>query len=313
MLLGACKEQKKDFDASGAFEAEEVMVSAEQTGKILALNVSEGQVLTPNMTVGQIDVSGLSVQKEQTKAAIEAIGSRVNDAAPQIAVFQAQIAAQRAQIQTISQQTTVLDKEIARSKSLVAANAAPAKNLDDLEGQRSILQKQIAAVQEQIGILTQQIEAAKATVAIQNKGILSEILPTQKKIAIIDEQIGRGQIRNLLAGTVLTKYAMTGEFTTMGKPLYKIADLSTLVLRAYISGNQLAQVKLNQEVTVSTDDGNGGFKKAKGIVTWINSKAEFTPKTIQTKDERANMVYAIKITMKNDGDYKIGMYGEVKL
>jgi len=315
MLIAAasCNNNKNTFDATGSFEAEEVVVSAEQSGKIIQFNIEEGQVLNSNVIIGQIDVTALNIQKEQTKASVNAISEKVNNAAPQVDILQSQIITQKAQIQTLKQQLAVLIKEVTRTQNLVNADAATQKQLDDLTGQQSILQKQIAAAQEQIGVLNSQITSARANVNIQNRGILSELNPTKKRMDILDEQISRGQIKNLYAGTVLTKYAMAGEYTSIGKPLYKIADLSTITLRTYITGNQLPNVKLNQKVKVHTDDGKGGFKETEGIITWINDKAEFTPKTIQTKDERANLVYAIKVKVKNDGTYKIGMYGEIKL
>ncbi|MBK8443265.1 MAG: efflux RND transporter periplasmic adaptor subunit [Sphingobacteriales bacterium] len=309
----SCKKEKAQFDASGTFEADEIMVSAEQSGKIIALNIEEGQTLPADTIIGAIDVTGLQVQKEQTKAAVNAIKNKTNQAAPQIAVLESQIATQKAQIATLNQQLAVLEKEIRRTQNLVNADAVPRKQLDDLNGQQAVLQKQIAAAQEQIKVLNTQISAAKDNVSLQNRGILSEIEPTEKKIAVIDEQIGRGLIKNPHAGTVLAQYARSGEFATLGKALYKIADLSTITLRAYISGSQLPTVRLHQKVEVLTDDGNGGYKSTEGIITWISSKAEFTPKTIQTKEERANLVYAVKIAVKNDGYYKIGMYGEIKL
>lgn len=309
----SCNNNKNNFDATGSFEADEVVVSAEQLGRIVQLNVEEGQVLDSNTIIGQIDVTALNIQKEQTKASVDAISEKVNNAAPQVDILQAQIITQKAQIQTLKQQLAVLSKEVTRTQNLVNADAATQKQLDDLVGQQSILQKQILAAQDQIGVLNSQIKSARTNVNIQNRGILSELNPTKKRIDILDEQISRGQIKNLYAGTVLTKYAMAGEYTTIGKPLYKIADLSTITLRAYITGNQLPNVKLNQKVKVHTDDGKGGFKETEGTITWINDKAEFTPKTIQTKDERANLVYAIKVKVKNDGSYKIGMYGEIKL
>lgn len=311
-VMASCNNNKNTFDASGSFEAEEVIVSAEQTGKILSFNIEEGQLLDSNAIIGQIDVAALNTQKEQTQASINAISEKVNNAAPQVQILQSQIITQKAQIQTLKQQLAVQNKEVTRTQNLVNADAATQKQLDDLVGQQSILQKQITAAEEQIGVLNSQIISAKENVSIQNRGILSEVNPGKKKIDIIDEQINRGQIKNLFAGTVLTKYAMAGEYATIGKPLYKIANLSTIILRVYVSGNQLPLIKLNQKVKVNTDDGKGGFKEAEGIITWISDKAEFTPKTIQTKDERANMVYAIKVKVVNDGSYKIGMYGEIK-
>jgi HlyD family secretion protein len=308
----SCSNSKNKFDATGSFEADEIIVSAEQSGKILRLDIEEGQVLNANSIIGQIDVTALYLQKEQTEASVNAIAQKVNDATPQVEVLQSQMAFQSAQIETLNQQLMVLNKEVQRTQKLVAADAATQKQLDDVTGQQSILQKQITVAKEQLGVLKQQIVAAKSNINIQNRGILSEVTPNEKRIALIEEQISRGAIRNLMAGTVLSKYAMAGEYAMIGKPLYKIADLSTITLRAYITGNQLPLVKLNQSVKVFTDDGNGSFKASTGVITWINSKAEFTPKTIQTKDERANLVYAIKVKLKNDGSYKIGMYGEIK-
>lgn len=312
IVLFACNQDTKDFDASGTFEAEEIIVPAEQMGKILRLEVEEGQDLDSNQVVGQIDVTALQVQKEQSIASVNAIGQKTNESTPQINVLQSQIKTQQAQIQVLNQQMEVLDKEVQRVQNLVKADAATPKQLDDVQGQKAVLAKQIIAARDQIEVLNQQIAAAKANVNIQNRGILSEVNPAQKRIDILDEQINRGQIKNLFAGTVLNKYAMAGEYASPGKALYKIADLSTLTLRAYITGDQLPQIKLKQNVRVLTDDGKGGMHETQGTITWINSKAEFTPKTIQTKDERANMVYAIKVKVKNDGRYKIGMYGEIK-
>ncbi len=312
IVLFSCSNKTATSDATGTFEAEEIIVSAEQTGKITTLNIKEGQELTSNTVIGQIDVSNLNSQKQQSIASAKAIKSKMNDANPQIGILQAQIGTQNAQIATLNQQLAVLNKEVSRIQNLVEADAVPRKQLDDLQGQKSILQKQIMSSEEQLGVLKAQISAAQQNVVIQNRSILSEVDPAEKRIDIIDEQIARGVIKNTFAGTVLTKYANAGEFATMGKPLYKIADLSTITLRAYISGGQLPLIKLNQKVTVLTDNGQGGFKETEGTIVWISSKSEFTPKTIQTKEERANLVYATKISVKNDGYFKIGMYGEVK-
>lgn len=307
----SCKNKQVQFDASGTFEAEEIIVSAEQSGKILTLNIAEGQELQAESIIGQIDVTGLNIQKEQAKASVKAIRNKTSSASPQIGILVSQISTQKAQIATLNQQLIVLNKEINRTQNLVHADAVPQKQLDDLTGQKSILNKQIEAAQDQVNVINAQIEAAKENVDIQNRTILSEVDPTEKRVAILDEQIGRGVIKNLYAGTILTKYANAGEYTTMGKPLYKIANLNTIILRVYVTGNQLPKITLNQKVKVNTDDGNGGYKMTEGVITWISSKSEFTPKTIQTKDERANLVYAVKINVKNDGYLKIGMYGEI--
>lgn len=283
-LLNACKDSETAYDASGSFEAIERTISAEATGKIKTLKIEEGQLLKVGEVIGSIDVRNLSLQGEQVSSAIAAINEKTLDAKAQLLVLQ--------------QQISNLDEEINRFQNLVKANAIPQKQLDDMRAQKLVLQKQL--------------EATKTNVNTQNRAILSEIEPNQKRLELIEKQIADGIIVNEYEGTVTTQIAYDGEFTSIGRPLYRIADLSNITLRAYVSGNQLAQIKLNQEVTVRTDDGSGGFKESKGIITWISSKAEFTPKTIQTKDERANLVYAIKVKVENDGSYKIGMYGELK-
>lgn len=312
LIFYSCGSGDSDFDASGAFEADEIIVSAEQMGRILSLNIQEGQDVKAQTVVGQIDVSGLEIQKEQVEASVNAIKNKVNSARPQVDVYQSQIVTQKANIATLKEQLAVLDKEVKRVRNLVKADAAPQKQLDDLEGKYSVLEKQMTSAQAQLDVLNVQMSSVQKNVGIQNRSILSEVEPTQKKIAAIDEQISRGTIKNMFAGTVLAKYANAGEFVTPGKPLYKIADLSTLTLRVYVTGNQLPTIKLNQKVTVRTDDGKGGFKSTEGTISWISDKAEFTPKTVQTKAERANLVYAVKVLVKNDGFYKIGMYGEIK-
>ncbi|MCB9032886.1 MAG: HlyD family efflux transporter periplasmic adaptor subunit [Chitinophagales bacterium] len=312
LSLNACKRNEKDFDASGSFEAVERIISAEATGKILSLNIEEGSTLQANDTIGKIDVTNLQLQANQIEATINAINDKTTTAAPQIEILNAQINTQKSQIATLEQQLTVLNKEVLRFQNLVNANAAPKKQLDDLVGQQEVLQKQIQTAKKQISVLNAQIQAAQQTAGIQNKAILSEKNPGEKKLDIIKNQISDGTIINEFKGTVLTQYAYSGEFTTVGKPLYKIADLSTIILRVYVTGNQLAKIKLNDTVEVLTDDGNNGFNSTKGIITWISNKAEFTPKTIQTKEDRANMVYAVKIKVQNNGAYKIGMYGEIK-
>lgn len=312
LLITACSAEEKNYDASGSFEAVERIISAEANGKIIRLDIEEGQTLKKGETIGAIDVTNLNLQSEQVQAAIAAIGQKTNDATAQVNIYKAQLTTQQSQTAALDQQIVVLNKEIDRFTKLVASKAVPQKQLDDLVGKKSILEKQSEAAKTQVNVIQKQIEAVKQNISTQNKAILSEVEPNKKRLNIIQKQISDGTIVNDYEGTILTKYAYDGEFTAMGKPLYKIADLSKIILRAYITGNQLPKVKLNDQVTVMTDDGNGGFKETTGTIEWINSKGEFTPKTIQTKEERANMVYAIKVKVKNDGSYKIGMYGEVK-
>lgn len=311
--LAACKGGDQEFDASGVFEANEVVISSEAVGKILRFEIEEGSSLKVGQVIGSVDCKNLSLQKAQIEASINALGQKTNDAAPQTQILREQLNSQQRQIATQREQLRILEHERKRLSNLVKAEAAPAKQLDDVEGQIDILKKQIETTESQVAVINQQIKSQQQQISIQNRGVLSERKPLQERIAQFDDQLQRCNITNPIEGTVLVKYATTNEMTATGKPLYKIANLSTLTLRAYITGDQLSKVKLNQPVKVFVDNGKDDYKEVSGTVTWIASKAEFTPKTIQTKDERANLVYATKIKVKNDGYLKIGMYGEVKL
>lgn len=296
ILLLSCKENK-DFDAAGNFEADEVIVSAQQNGTILTFDVTEGQRLEKNQVVGQIDVQAQRLQKEQTQATISALQQKTVTPKAQIEVVRKQMAAQQVQMDQ-------LQHEKKRTQNLVNADAAPRKQLDDIIASINQLNSQMAATRAQV-------ELYQTNAATQNRSILSERAPIERSAAVIQNQIEKGQIMNPLAGTVLTKYAMAGEMATPGRPLYKIANIDTLNLKAYVTGQQLPQLKIGQTVTARIDDGKGGYKNYPGVISWISDKAEFTPKTIQTKKERENLVYAIKVRVNNDGFLKIGMYGEV--
>lgn len=312
-LVSACKSGDQAFDATGVFESTETIISSESNGKILTLNIEEGSVLTANQLVGTIDCQNLGLQKAQVEASMDALAEKKNDASPQVQIMKEQLTAQVAQIAAQKEQLKNLEREKNRFQNLVKADAVPAKQLDDLVGQYEVLKKQIVALETNLGVLRQQIKSQEVQVGIQNRGILSEKKPLMERVAQIEDQIKKCSIVNVSPGTVLVKYAETNEVTAMGKPLYKIADMQNMILRAYITGDQLSKVKTNQTVKVFVDNGKDTYKELNGTVEWIASKAEFTPKTIQTKDERANLVYATKIRVKNDGFLKIGMYGEVKL
>ncbi len=311
LLATSCKEKAKQFDASGTFEATEIIVSAESTGKILSLDIKEGDAVAKGKVIGTIDPLSIELQKEQIAASMTALTQKSNDASPQIAVFQEQIGVQRNQIGVQKQQLIVLQKEQRRLENLVKAEAATPKQLDDVNGQVDVLKKQIEASESSIKVFERQIAAQTAVVGIQNRGILSEQGPLEKRMKQLDDQIARTKITNPLDGTILAKYAESGEITMAGKPIYKVADMSEMTLRAYITGDQLGQIKINQPVKVLIDDGKDKYRELQGKLFWVSEKAEFTPKTVQTKDERANLVYATKIKVKNDGTLKIGMYGEV--
>lgn len=311
IFLFACNNGATKYDATGTFEADEIIVSAEANGKILRLNVEEGSTLSKDSVVGTIDPSAIELQKEQAASSIDALAQKTNEASPQVDILQSQMVLQTKQIGVQEEQLKTLLREQQRYKNLVAADAAPAKQLDDINGQVNVLREQIGASQSQLAVLRSQVNSQRQSVAIQNRGILSEKSPMEKKVVQIQDQLNKTRIVNPISGTVLTKYADANEYISTGKAIYKIADLSTMKLRAYITGNQLAQVKLNQPVKVMVDDGKGKYRELAGTISWISDKAEFTPKTIQTKEERANLVYAVKINVKNDGYLKIGMYGEV--
>lgn len=283
-MLTACNDNKVSFDASGSFEAEETIISSEATGTIKRLEIDEGQTLEAGQNIGYIDSLQLYLKKKQLEAQVIAILGKKPNISVQLSALQTQL--------------KTAEKEKTRVANLVKGDAATPKQLDDINAQIEVLKKQI--------------EAQQSSLSISSEGIGKDVVPLQVQIEQLNDQLAKCNIINPTNGTVLAKYAEANEMTATGKPLYKIADLSNIILRAYITGNQLTQVKLNQKVKVLTDDGKGGYKETEGTIIWINSKAEFTPKTIQTKDERANMVYAIKVKVKNDGAYKVGMYGEIK-
>jgi len=298
LAASACNSHKIETDASGVFESDEVIVSAEQNGKLLSFNVREGDSLSRGEQVGNIDMSNTILQKQQVQASIAALREKTTNPRPQIELVKKQLAVQESQL---AQQ----QREKTRTENLLKADAATQKQLDDINSSIDQLQKQIA-------VSKQQISLDASTIATQNRTIYSEQGPLEKSAAQIQDQIDKGRIINPIKGTVLTRYALQGEMTTTGKSLYKIANLDTLTLRAYITGSQLTQVKLGQAVKVYSDQGKDQYRQYPGVVYWISDKSEFTPKTIQTRDERANLVYAVKIHVVNDGYLKLGMYGEVK-
>jgi len=296
LLLNACK-QKDSFDASGNFEADEVIVSAQQNGILTNYLVQEGTLLKTGDKVGQIDVHLIELQKEQIEASISALNQKTASPNNQTELVERQLEVQQAQL---AQQL----RERTRTENLVKADAATRKQLDDINASIEQLRKQINVTRQQIAVNTSNTNT-------QNRSILSEKGPMEKTAAQFTEQIKKGQVINPIKGTVLANYALRGEMQIVGKPLYKIANTDTLNLRAYIIGTQLSQIKVGQKVKTRIDQGEKGYKEYQGTIVWISSKAEFSPKTIQTKDERANLVYAIKVRVKNDGYLKIGMYGEV--
>ncbi len=309
----ACGENSGGHDASGVFEAREVTIAAEVPGQVIEMNIEEGQELPIDMVVAKIDCKQLELQRAQINASDLAIVERTTEAQPQLDILREQQKATTAQLSVQREQIKVLERERKRFVKLVAAQAAPTKQLADIEGKIAVLRRQMAATSTQVSISKQQRLSYSAQVALQNRASQSARVPTQARAAQIDDQIQKCTVLNPIAGTVLTKYTEQYEFAVPGKPLYKIADLSTLILRAYITGDQLSSVKLRQSIRVFVDSGPDSFHEMSGTLIWISSKAEFTPKTIQTKTERSNLVYPVKIKVPNDGSLKIGMYAEISL
>lgn len=258
--LSSCGNKRGDYDASGTFEATEVIVSSEANGKIMQFNIEEGQLLKAGEEVGCIDTLQLYLKKMQLLASGKAIASKSTD----------------------------INKQIAATK----------EQIDDIDSQIAVLKKQL--------------EAQISTLQRGNASITEESSAYEIQVAQLDDQLRKCHITSPICGTVLAKYAEAGELATQGKPLFKVADVQHLFLRAYITADQLSQLKLGDKVKVFSDLGKDDRREYEGTITWISDKSEFTPKTIQTRDERANLVYATKIAVKNDGYIKIGMYGEMK-
>lgn len=284
-LLTACGNNNGDYDASGIFETTEVIVSARGTGEIMSLNIEEGQTVKAGQSLGELDMTQLVLKKQQLHAGKDAATSRKLDIVRQVA--------------SLRQQIANLQSEQARFKALFKDGAATQKEVDDIGYQIATLQKQLAATNEQVSTANRSIDGQSAGFEAQ--------------IGQVDDMMRQAVITSPINGVILSKYAEAGEFAVPGRALFKVADVSDMKLRAYVTADLLTGLKIGQKVKVYADQGANGRKEYEGTVSWISSEAEFTPKTIQTRDERSNLVYAIKITVRNDGLIKRGMYGDVKL
>ncbi len=280
LFIGSCNSGSDLADGYGNFEATETIISAESNGKLLQFKIEEGQKLTKNTIIGYIDTIQLSLKKEQLIATKYVIASKSKGVVSQIKVLKSQ------------KQTAEISKK--RIENLIAANAGTQKQLDDINGKIDMVNQQIISVET------------------QNAPIINELKSLDVQIKQVEDQIIKSVIKNPVNGTVLVKYAEPNEITSFGKPLFKIADLSTMQLRVYISENQLPSINIGQKVTVKIDSGDN-MESLDGIIIWVASEAEFTPKIIQTKEERVNLVYAVKIDVKNNGSLKIGMPAEMWL
>ena len=284
LLFAGCGSDEQTFDAEGVFEADELIVSSEVGGRLVRFDVREGKTLKANEIVGAVDDRQLQLQKDQLQAQIRATLSQTPDVATQIAAMQESVSAAK--------------REKERLAQLVEVGAIPAKQLDDAETQLEVARKQLRAAQSSLGVTTKSLEAQTG--------------PLVAQIEQINDKIARSTIINPIDGRVLATYAEQEEVTAPGKALYRIADLSTMVLRAYVDGNDFARIRLGDSARIFVDDGPETYRELTGTITWIADEAEFTPKTIRTKDERTNLVYEVKIAVPNDGSLMIGMYGEVK-
>ena len=281
----SCGEKEKEYDATGTFEATETTVYAEQSGALLTFNVHEGMEIALGQEVGIIDTTQIWLKIRQMGATKEVYASQKPDMQKQIAATRQQLA--KAQL------------EQRRYKELVADGAAPSKMLDDANSQVIVLQRQL--------------DAQVSTLNTNTRALDKQIAATNVQVSQLVDQLRKCHVISPIQGTVLEKYVERGEFVATGKPLFKVADTENMFIRAYLTSAQLPQVKVGQKVKVFADYGNSQKKAYDGTVSWISSRSEFTPKTILTDDERADLVYAVKIAIKNDGYVKIGMYGEVKL
>lgn len=284
LFLTACGSSEKEYDATGTFEATEVTVSAEQSGTLLRFDLNEGDYIEADKEVGLIDTTQVWLKMQQAGATKAVYRSQKPD-------MEAQLAATRQQLAKARQ-------EEQRYRELVGDGAAPSKMLDDAANQVKVLQRQL--------------EAQQSALSNSSNALDQQMAATDAQAAQLADQLRKCHITAPISGNVLEKYAERGEFMAPGKPLFKMADTEQMFLRAYVTSLQLQHIKVGQTAKVFADFGDGQKKEYEGTVTWISSRSEFTPKTILTDDERADLVYAVKVAIKNDGYVKIGMYGEVK-
>lgn len=283
ITLYGCNGDHEEADAYGNFEATEVYISSEVNGKLLELSFREGSQVNRGEEMAYIDSTQLVLQRDQLKARIEALRAKLQDIP--------------LQLEASMEKKKVLEREINRVRSLLADSAATKKQLDDLVGERDVVEAQIAAQKNQL--------------SIGNRSLLAEIGSMELQVQQVQDQVVKCTVRSPMTGVVLERFKEPGEFVGVGQPVAKLADLDRLILRGYVSGDQLSSIKLDQKVRVRVDSLDGNMKEYKARVSWIASKAEFTPKIIQTKEERVNLVYAIKVMVENDGWLKIGMPAEI--
>ena len=283
-VLSACGNNDIPYDASGVFETTEVIVSAQATGELLSFTVEEGMNVKADEKLGYVDTLQLALKKNQLTATLAATNSKWLD--------------EKRQSASLRQQIINLERERKRFGDLLEADAATEKQVDELDYQIDVLKRQLSATEEQLNS--------------HNKSLDGQCLSLEAQLAQLEDQIEKSVVSSPVSGTVISKYAEPGEFVQPGKSLFKVANLEKMKLRIYITADQLTMLKIGQKVKVYADKGQDERQEYEGVVSWISDKAEFTPKTIQTRDERANLVYAVKVSVRNDGFIKRGMYGDVK-
>lgn len=284
LAFASCSPPDTAATASGTFESAEIIVSSESSGPILSFSREEGDLLAAGSEVAKIDSIQLELRRKQLEAQMRSAESRKPDLALQLAA--------------IEQQVDTARSEKARVEKLLQADAASAKQLDDVNAQIATLERQLAAQRESLVSSRASIGGEEAALGYQ--------------IEQLDDQIRRSSVKSPIDGTLLVKYAEAGELAVPGKALFRVADMNRLYLRSYVSAAELTKVKLGSKAAVTADFGAEGSRTYEGTVTWVSDKAEFTPKNIQTRDERSNLVYAVKVAVKNDGYLKLGMYGAVR-
>jgi membrane fusion protein YbhG len=323
LVLSAACSPRAEPDAYGNVEATEVAVSAEAAGRLVAFTVVEGQSLAAGAPVGAIDPTQVGLERDQAAAQRAATASRIDEVRQQVAVIEAQRSASiaqrdaaRAQRSALASQHEIAKRAYDRTNRLIAEQAATAQQLDQAERDYRTLGDQLAAQDEQIKAQERQIAAQAGQIQAaraQQQTIVAQVAAADAQINQVAERLRKTDVTNPVAGTVLTTYAKAGEMVQPGQPLYRIANLASVEVRAYVAEPQLARIRLGQAVTVSVDAGRDQRRALPGVVSWISSQAEFTPTPIQTREERADLVYAVKVRVANDnGVLKIGMPADVQ-
>ena len=311
LLVTACNKKENEYDATGTFEATEVTISSETTGQ-LSLNADEGQEVARGSVIGHVDKIQLELKRQQLEASLRQLdASRQQLSATRSSNGSRQLDLEK-QLASIRQQIANAQREKQRFSELFKDGAVARKQVDDIAYQISVLEKQLAATEDQIRSNNAAFDDQNRGIAAQIEGVEQQARGIEAQIAQIDDQISNADVVSPLMGTVIEKYVEDGEFVTIGKPLLKIADTQHMFIRAYVTSAQLQNIKVGQKAQVFADFGDHQKRTYEGTVSWISHQSEFTPKTILTDDERADLVYAVKVAVRNDGFIKIGMYGEVK-